>query len=131
MQKDRRILVTGLMQPGNMFLARLNPDGAPDPDFGSDGVVTGVPREGRCILPQQDGRIVVVGSAEATGFVSRFTGSGLPDPTFAPSGTVTVAADGGEAGLTRGALQKDGRLVVAGTSVTAGGGGVLVQRYRR
>jgi uncharacterized delta-60 repeat protein len=93
--------------PGNnsLALARLNPDGTPDPSFGTGGVVTvafaaGSDTFGEAVAVQPDGKIVVAGGNTAysgkgknltgTGAIVlvRFNPDGSLDPTFGPGGKV-------------------------------------------
>ena len=115
-----------------LCLARLTPDGAPDPGFGTNGsIVTPLlPLDNHdrvtvtALLEDASGRAVVVGWRPMSTFldanfpvivVARYSASGTLDPSFGERGIVTTRVD--EAGATQAfaaALDSDGRLLVAG-----------------
>jgi uncharacterized delta-60 repeat protein len=117
-QPDSKIVVAG--NPGLsevMTVTRLNPDGSPDTTFDGDGTATidfgpgGEPASSAVLQP--DGKIIIVGSAQAGVAVARLNANGSPDATFGVAGKAVVdfgAATGGNAV----ALQPNGRIVVAG-----------------
>ena len=117
-QPDSKIVVAG--NPGLsevMTVTRLNPNGSPDTTFDGDGTATidfgagGEPASGAVLQP--DGKIVVVGTAQASVAVARLNANGSPDATFGAAGKAAVdfgAATSGNAV----ALQPNGRIVVAG-----------------
>ncbi len=106
-------------------LARYHPDGSLDPTFGTQGIAkttVGL----HCLLSdlaiQQDGKIVVVGTAyyldgTSAFALARYTPDGSLDPTFGTGGvvTTTIEAQGlaGAAGVT---LQPNGKIVVVGSN---------------
>jgi uncharacterized delta-60 repeat protein len=118
--------------------ARLNPDGTPDPTFGTGGVVSAALEPGapdglvapppwsnaRAVAVQPDGKIVLTGemvwlSPGGHGFeVLRLNPDGTPDVTFGAGGrTSQTPGDPTFRGSGRGiALQPDGRIVVASYS---------------
>ena len=84
-------------------MARYNPDGSLDPSFGTDGKVTSdfFEREfASAVAIQGDGKIVAVGSADATGsFVFdfrllRYNSDGTLDTSFGDGGAVTTDFSG-------------------------------------
>jgi uncharacterized delta-60 repeat protein len=89
-------------------LARYGPDGALDPTFGSDGIVTtqvqasGFPSG---LALQTDGRIVIAGSDG----VARYRSDGTPDAAFGFNGVAraNIFTDAV-------VLQQDGRIVTGG-----------------
>jgi len=117
-QPDSKIVVAG--NPGLsevMTVTRLNPNGSPDTTFDGDGTATidfgagGEPASSAVLQP--DGKIVVVGTAQAGVAVARLNANGSPDATFGAAGKAAVdfgAATSGNAV----ALQPNGRIVVAG-----------------
>jgi uncharacterized delta-60 repeat protein len=117
-QPDSKIVVVG--NPGLsevMTVTLLNPNGSPDTTFDGDGTATidfgagGESASGAVLQP--DGKIVVVGSAQAGAAIARLNANGSPDATFGAAGKATVdfgAATSGNAV----ALQPNGRIVVAG-----------------
>jgi uncharacterized delta-60 repeat protein len=116
-----------------------------DPAFGTGGVVT-VPFPNpfgqfffqtpvaNGVAVQPDGRIVLVGTVPSlnpnfTGGtdigVSRLLPNGTPDPTFGALGRVVIPVDLGGTNDDTGravALQKDGKIVVAGSATTTSNG---------
>ncbi len=148
LQPDGKIVVLGTtFAPGNgttdWLIARLGPDGALDPGFGTGGFVRlsmpGCCDEGRSILLQSDGKIVVVGSADGHVTLGRFLSGGALDTSFgvdpahntsSVAGLVrtVVGASSGGAVL---AEQADGSLLVGGSMRASAGDDVdsLVVRY--
>ena len=116
-QGDGKIVVAG-SSDGNFALARYGADGALDPTFSGDGLVTtdlGGTDAGQGVAIQTDGRIVVAGSSGGNFALARYSAGGALDPSFSGDGLQTTdfgAADGGTAV----ALQGDGRIVVGGNS---------------
>jgi uncharacterized delta-60 repeat protein len=126
-----RIVAVGSVNPGTPALvsgeqfgvARLLPNGTPDPSFGEGGMT--VTRAGRsysraaavALTTVEVGggvveAIVVAGEADGHIGLSRYLPNGVLDPTFGTNGTTTsVYSDGGAQDL---AVQADGKLVVAG-----------------
>jgi uncharacterized delta-60 repeat protein len=121
-----RILVAGTTN--NTFaLARYQPDGALDSDFGTGGTVTtsfgrGCVADGSGVAIDSSDRIVVAGSAACSGgkpefALARYTPDGRLDPTFGAGGLVMTnfaARRGGAA--TALAIDSAGRIVVAGAT---------------
>jgi uncharacterized delta-60 repeat protein len=133
-----RLVVSGTTEQasGNTdpFVARLTPQGAPDPTFSGDGIAfraaAGDQYAARALLVQPDGRIVIsVGYGGAIGgILVRFNADGSPDGSFGASGgqallpsswpdTEALASDG------------SGRLLAAGTSSTPTQTNAQVLRY--
>lgn len=112
--REDRILLAG------SALARLRPDGELDPSFGNGGVVEGAAfllSDAGEIVVQRDGRVLALGwscggidGRQLTYAVVRYTREGAIDSTFGWLGAVDVDY---EEAL---ALQRDGRMVVAGTT---------------
>ncbi|HEX3327573.1 MAG TPA: hypothetical protein VHV50_11305, partial [Actinomycetota bacterium] len=107
-------------------LARYNPNGTLDPTFSSDGIQDtsfgGFVAMGAALQP--DGRIVVVGRAQAGGNydfgLARYNPNGTLDPTFSGDGKQTT--DFGPFGFAAAvAIQADGKIVVAGEGLGADG----------
>ncbi len=135
LQADGKILVAGGAgnYPEHHFaVMRLNSNGSLDTTFaGGTGKVTtsfGLPSEGRAVVVQPDGKIVIAGVAgqyPAYDFaLARYTSSGSLDTTFANGTGKTIISFGSPA--TRWvtvalALQIDGRIVVVGSVHNAGG----------
>ena len=126
MQGDKAILL--IAQGGRSreySLARLLPDGSPDPGFGTGGYVNGdfgVPGGSPVdLVLQPDGKILVAGGVRMPGFthyaVSRYTPDGQLDPSFGGGdGSVVFGGKprivfGGPGAI---ALQPDGKIVLSG-----------------
>lgn len=126
-QPDGKIVMAGVYFSGfssHIGLLRLNKNGTPDTGFDGDGIVTvsigtsGSSANG--IALQDDGRIVVVGTAESGGrdvfAVLRFNSNGTPDASFDGDGIVlTPVQEKYDAGNTI-VIQEDGKIVVGGKS---------------
>jgi len=134
LQKDGKILVAGLS--GIAFaVARYNTDGSLDTSFGAGGVATagfgGTFNSARGIALQKDGKIVVVGVVNSGGFdfsVARFNTDGSLDAVFGTGGKVTTDFGGSDISNAV-ALQKDGKVVVAGQSTAGDDPDFAVARY--
>ncbi len=120
LQKDGKIVVAGRGDPTFDFaVARYNADGSLDTSFGTGGLVTtnfgGSESQGFAVALQKDGKIVVAGiSGDPTDFaVARYNRDGSLDASFGTGGLVTTDFGGDDVGLAV-ALQKDGKIVVAG-----------------
>ena len=122
--------VLGGSRAGGFAVARFTSAGALDTGFGAGGVATaqfGVPAyedrvEASAIQP--DGAIVAVGVQDygtTPGFaLARFLDGGTLDPDFGSGGTVVTPLALPGAGHARtGALQADGKILVAGDAVLA------------
>jgi uncharacterized delta-60 repeat protein len=121
-------------------VARLNPNGEPDPDFSGDGrrVVdfSAVHDYGTAVTAQPDGRIVVAGyvqngTNDYEFGVTRLTSGGQLDSTFSQDGKqMTDFSSGGDDDEAYAvAIQADGRIVVAGYSDTGAGNKFAIARY--
>jgi uncharacterized delta-60 repeat protein len=112
-----RIVITGwLIGPGSSgFVARLLPDGTPDPDF-NNGLPEIVHPQGsssyvfQSVAIDAEGRIVLAGSE-----VVRLLPDGQPDPLFSGDGRATLDYDSGMSAVAV-TLDDQGRIVVAGSS---------------
>ncbi len=126
LQSDGKIVLAGHIENGgdtDVFLLRLNTDGALDASFGNGGRVQ-IP-----LMPynqifamqiQPDGKILLGGSAGVPDvsdwLLLRLLPDGTPDPSFGQSGVVITSMSGSFApeylnGLS---LQPDGKIVAAG-----------------
>jgi uncharacterized delta-60 repeat protein len=98
-----------------------------DPTFSDDGKATleafGGDRSGMAVQP--DGKVVMVGGTFADFVAARFNSDGTLDDDFADSGKFTahiVGADAlGQEEATAVTLQRDGKIVIAGSATLPGG----------
>jgi uncharacterized delta-60 repeat protein len=145
-QADGKLVAAGsgqrsLESSSDFALARYTPDGTLDPRFGTGGKVTtnmGVGfnlDEIRGLVAQGDGKLVAAGftfSGPGPGWdfgLVRYRTNGVLDATFGTRGKViTDFASGDEAFAL--ALQADGKLVAAGSAITAAGLDFALARYR-
>lgn len=135
-QSDGKIVAAGVSTSAAVkafAIARFLPDGSMDTTFG-----TGLPgrtrtdfptgdAEARALVLQPDGKIVAVGSVlngNSDIALVRYLADGTLDPNFGSGGRVTTHIFGFNAAYGV-ALQRDGKIVVAGT----GGGNIAVVRY--
>ncbi len=137
LQPEGELVLAGSVPAGarrSVLVMRLLADGTPDPGFGAGGAVdsTAVQLAGRArdVLVLPDGRIALAAAVErgrrarATFLAARLTAAGAFDPTFDGDGVARVATTtrrvrgGGAAAI---ALDRRGRLLLAGTARGAGG----------
>jgi uncharacterized delta-60 repeat protein len=106
----------------DFVVARYLPDGALDPSFGGDGIVTtsfGGDDRAWGVAVQHDGKIVVAGNtctpAGCEFALARYDQNGSRDPSFGGDGTVVTAPGGsGTGGAFAVATAPHARIVVAG-----------------
>jgi uncharacterized delta-60 repeat protein len=132
-QSDGKIIAAGsrggYASRYNFALVRYLSNGAVDSNFGSAGRVLldfdGDDDFAGAIAIQQDGKIVVAGSARLGGrpsdfAIARYNLDGSLDPTFAGNGK--AATDfGAEESISDIAIQTDGKIVAVGTRRVGGG----------
>jgi uncharacterized delta-60 repeat protein len=118
------VLAAGTAAAAEPHGARVLFPGKGDPAFGSSGYrgfLVGRSTVLSAILVQPDGKLVVVGTTEATRqgptsfLVARLAADGRLDPTFGAEGFI-VTKIGGHAGAAAAVLQDDGMIVVAGNA---------------
>jgi uncharacterized delta-60 repeat protein len=120
LQSDGKILLAGDADL-RVAVLRLRPDGSVDPTFSGDGKKVfswGSLSRATGVIPLPNGKIVVTGfSGPETGNVkaARLTAAGALDATFGTGGIATADFAGDDFGLAA-ALQRNGRIVIAGTS---------------
>lgn len=140
-QPDGKIVLAGQSTAGaGVALARYTRQGGLDRAFGTAGtVLTGIRGVAYAVALQPDGGIVVAGSADAGGgndvLVARFRPDGSPDPGFgAGGGTGAVLTDVSGSGSndtgSAVAIQRDGAILVAGSSDSGAGPRSVLLRYR-
>jgi uncharacterized delta-60 repeat protein len=144
-QRDDKIIVvgnTGGFPASNFLVARYHSDGSLDTSFGDGGkVVTdfGGFEAATALALQQDGKIVVAGIACAASdevlrgcdfAVARYNGDGSPDASFGNSGKVTTDVLSNHSGVASAvAVQRDGRIVVAGRANSSTSTDFALVRY--
>jgi len=135
-QKNGKIVVVGSSDIGggnnNFALARYNTDGSLDTIFGTGGLVTTSGTvSARAVAIQKDGKIVAAGLESGNFVTARYNGDGSLDTTFGTGGLV-ITDLGALDFIAAVAIQKDGKIVVAGDT-DAGGGNVdfALARYNR
>ena len=144
-QTDGKIVAVGIRHdecvssaPRTWGIVRYTPTGSLDSSFGSGWLVTvafaGGVQEAPAVVVQLDGKIVVVGSAQPSKgghqtqpVVVRLNTNGSLDGTFG-SGGIASAFPGSDGGFSSVALQSDGKIVAAGTTVVSGVPQGLVSR---
>src|SRR4051812_34461050 len=130
-QPDKRIVVTGAVIDGrsNRYFGALRylADGSLDGSFGSGGLVAvdlGSFEDPRAIALQRDGKIVVAGETDcetARCFAAlRLNPDGSPDGSFRSGGVVTVPFYLHAAWANDVAIDKQGRIVMAGERLRGG-----------
>ncbi len=128
LQPNGKIVAVGSSYNGSQWvfaLARFNPSGLLDPDFGSDGKVTtaigsSALVEARAVALQPNGKIVAGGYSDAGDSVFtlvRYQADGSLDTDFGTGGIVTTPSFFGSANGV--AVQSDGKIVAAGWSSLA------------
>jgi uncharacterized delta-60 repeat protein len=127
LQSDGKSVVVG-----GKTLSRFNTDGSPDATFGTAGKVTIVSNGGSAegfegVAVQSDGKIVVAGHTSIVPSlvqdftVQRFNADGTLDASFGTGGKVVTDFSGTEDIAYALALQPDGKILVAGTTVIGSG----------
>lgn len=126
---------TSAVGSGDFAVARLTASGLLDPTFSGDGKLTlgyGAANESAlAIALQQNGRIVVMGTADANSdfVVSRLAPDGSVDSSFGTGGTVGVdfGAVEYDGDVT---LQPDGQIVIAGSTNVTDSGDMALARLQ-
>jgi uncharacterized delta-60 repeat protein len=143
-QADGKLVAVGsvFIGGGRFALARYNTDGslddgsaadsAPGDSFGTAGKVmtqfSGEAGDGRAVVIQPDGKIVVTGSSGLEMAVVRYNANGSVDTAFGNNGISLVGSSAisvGDAVV----LQGDGKIVVAGSIETAADNNFLLARF--
>jgi uncharacterized delta-60 repeat protein len=139
LQADGKLVIAGTFAggPTDFGLVRLLPNGALDASFDGDGIVTsdfGAAEEGRSVIVLGDGRIVL-GGRRAPDFASdialvRYLPDGSLDGTFGTGGLTTADSWPNE-GLGQVIVLPNGKLLAAGSTLTAQGSAVdfLLARF--
>jgi uncharacterized delta-60 repeat protein len=123
-QTDGKIVVAGV-DSGNLALARYNSNGTLDTTFDGDGkVTTDITSQydmADSVTIQNDGKIVVAGTANGDFALARYNSDGSLDTTFSGDGKVTTPIYNSNGyyhyGLPKGiTTQADGKIVVVGSA---------------
>jgi uncharacterized delta-60 repeat protein len=138
LQTDGKIVVAGESYIGNIdfALARYNTNGSLDTSFSTDGKLTtdisGGSNAAYALVIQSDGKIVIAGYA-SLGIIdfalARYDTNGNLDNTFDTDGILTTAIGSSTDIVQAIALQTDGKIVVAGYTVTDGTADFVLARY--
>ena len=135
LQPDGRILLAGEVDgsgAADFGVARYLANGSPDTSFGTGGrVIVSIADSNdypKDIFVQSDGKIVVAGAANVDFGVIRLTPAGALDTTFGTGGKVMTDINGNDY-AEAGALQADGKIIVAGRGTGTGGVDFILARY--
>jgi uncharacterized delta-60 repeat protein len=138
---DNKILVAGSswMSSKDFAVLKLKENGTPDSTFGVNGwastPVLAFKDEATAMVVQPDGKILIAGTAEVANnsevfdfAVARFNANGTIDGGFGTGGVVSTNINAND--IPEGiALQKDGKILVGGTSNKGGDANYTVVRY--
>jgi uncharacterized delta-60 repeat protein len=136
-QPDGKLLAAGY-SAGKLALIRYMPDGNYDQSFGISGLVVlpvNTTMYATDLKLQPDGKILVAGYSYAGASTSsmftlvRLRADGTPDDSFDTDGMVTASVGPTENQLKSVEVQKDNKIVVAGTAYTGTSGSIAVMRY--
>jgi uncharacterized delta-60 repeat protein len=130
LQSDGKIVLAGTGPSGGFGVVRLNGDGALDTSFSDDGLQIidfGIPlasASAAALAMTSDGRIVLAGSLTDGGgqvdfAVARLNSDGALDTFFDGDGRRIIDFSGGNDFATAVAVQDDGKIVLAGSTVGA------------
>ncbi len=135
-QPDGKIVAAGYASV-DLAVVRYTTSGTLDTTFGSGGIVTtpigsGISRANGVAL-QPDGKIVAAGSAENGGAndfaLARYTISGTLDTTFGSGGVVTTPIGPGNEWAYGVVIQRDGKIVAAGSAYNGSNNDFALARY--
>ena len=140
LQKDGKIVVAGYCFNGtdnDFALVRYNIDGTLDSSFDNDGKVTTAFGSGldACysIAILSDDKIVAAGYSyngiDYDFAMAKYNNDGTLDPGFGTNGKVTTAIGSGNDYCNTVALQRDGYIILAGSSYNGSGNDFAVVRY--
>ena len=155
LDKTGHIVIVGTStstgKSSNIAIARLKPNGRLDTRFGADGDQDGTPDgvvsldlgessdEGRAVVIQPDGKIVIGGNSKATSsnlIVARLHANGSLDKSFGadggqdgtPDGVVQVSLGQGDDVVKAIALQANGKIILVGDLVNGASSDAFVAR---
>ena len=134
LQPDGKTVVAG-SSAGDFFVARYNPGGSLDMTFDDDGIRTfdfGGTDAAAGVAVQADGKIVVAGSSTAGAggdfAVARLNANGSLDNTFDIDGLKLIDFGGAADAASAVTIQSDGKIVLAGSDASVGGGAFAAAR---
>lgn len=144
LQPDGKLAAAGTADNGtgthdDFALIRYNPDGTLDRSFGEGGrVTTDLGRTDDLAFDltlQRDGRLVIAGAAYNSGSefaLTRYKRDGTLDKSFGGDGKVLTSIGKGYDAALALAVQRDGKLIAAGTAAPKGGdyGDFALVRYK-
>jgi uncharacterized delta-60 repeat protein len=142
-QQDGKIVLAGmavLNSVRNFAVVRYNSNGTLDAGFGNGGKVTtpfATPNpssdnvSAESVAVQPDGKIVAAGLAGFDVALARYNSNGTIDPGFGTGGKVTTSISPSYDSASSVSIQRDGKIVVAGRTVTLSDGNFhsLLVRY--
>jgi uncharacterized delta-60 repeat protein len=132
LQPDGKIVLAGDSDLTLVAVARLTPDGSLDPTFGGDGRTAfswGPIGRAMAVVVLPNGKLLLGGFSGPEGGnlqVARLNANGALDTAFGTGGKAAVDFGGDDFGLAM-ARQRNGRILLAGTSTAAG---AIVARLR-
>jgi uncharacterized delta-60 repeat protein len=117
----------------DIALARYNADGSPDTAFGNNGkTLSNFPSDDAAfaLAVEPDGKLLTAGTtrpfnAQSDFEVVRFNDDGTLDPTFGSGGRIATDFFGQDDAASALSIQRDGKLVAAGTAVTPTAGHII------
>ena len=135
-QQDGKLVAAGYDNSRDLsfLLVRYNANGTLDTSFGGTGKVTTPLGVASALAIQKDGKIVAAGAGNYAGGVTgssmlvRYNANGTLDTSFGRGGKVTTPLGSGS-GANALAIQKDGKLVAAGSSRNGHVGVFALVRY--
>lgn len=142
LQADGKFIVAGAITsklinpPGSIStgfgLVRYNPNGSIDTSFGTrGGVLTNSGSNPNAtafaLAIQSNGDVIAAGQAGSSLALSRYTSAGKLDTTFGLGGTVTTSLGSNPSAISSLALQSDGKIVAAGSILSADNAGFHAQ----
>ncbi|RZJ31011.1 MAG: T9SS type A sorting domain-containing protein [Flavobacterium sp.] len=138
LQPDGKIITCGHYVNGALnvlVIARYNADGTPDTAFNGTGILTAAvgsdfPNDYNTVRLQQDGKIVVGGSASVSGtnyfFLARYNSNGTADAAFGDNGII-ITNFAGRANTIE--IQPDNKILIAGYVTSSANGDFGVARF--